>query len=180
MVNTASCSVSGAVLIISTYSNGEHIATVYEFNRTAALSVSVIVFLAAAILVGGRTGAKSLAGLVVTLASLFMILLPALMKGAPTLPTVFLICAYIAVVSLTILGGICKKTVCAMLGTISGTAIAMFFGIFAQHIARIDGLRVPDVEPLLQLRQTGTPIGLTVSRNQLPPLGRLVPSVQAL
>ena len=83
------------------------------------------------------------------------------MKGAPTLPTVFAVCAYIAVVSLAVLGGVQKKTVCAMLGTVSGTALAMIFGILAQNLTRIDGLRVPDVEPLLQLSQTGTPIGLT-------------------
>jgi len=151
----------GAVLIISTYENGDHTATVFEFDRMIPLAVIVILFLAAAVIVGGKTGAKSLAGLLVTLASLFFILLPSLMKGAPTLPTVFAVCAYIAVVSLAILGGVQKKTVCAMLGTVSGTALAMIFGILAQNLARIDGLRVPDVEPLLQLRQTGTPIGLT-------------------
>lgn len=151
----------GAVLIISTYEDGLHTATVFEFDRAAALFIAVAIFLAAAVLIGGKTGAKSLLGLLITLAALFMILLPALMKGAPTLPTVFAVCAYISVVSLAILGGVTKKTVCAMLGTVSGTALAMLFGLFAQGIARIDGLRVPDVEPLLQLRQTGTPIGLT-------------------
>lgn len=149
------------VLIISTYSNGDHTATVFEFDRIVPLAVVIGLFLLAAILVGGKTGAKSLLGLLITLASLFFILLPALMKGAPTLPTVFAVCAFIAVVSLAILGGVQKKTVCAMLGTVSGTAFAMIFGLFAQNISRIDGLRVPDVEPLLQLRQTGTPIGLT-------------------
>lgn len=149
------------VLIISTYSNGDHTATVFEFDRIVPLAVIIGLFLLAAILVGGKTGAKSLLGLLITLASLFFILLPALMKGAPTLPTVFAVCAFIAVVSLAILGGVQKKTVCAMLGTVSGTAFAMIFGLFAQNISRIDGLRVPDVEPLLQLRQTGTPIGLT-------------------
>lgn len=151
----------GAVIVISTYADGSFIGTVYEFDRFVPLIVVVAVFLAAAILVGGKTGIKSLVGLVVTFASLFFILLPALIKGAPTLPTVFAVCAYIAVVSLAILGGVQKKTVCAMLGTILGTALAMLFGIFAQNLARIDGLRVPDVEPLLQLRQTGTPIGLS-------------------
>ncbi|MBQ3532028.1 MAG: YibE/F family protein [Oscillospiraceae bacterium] len=151
----------GAVLIISTYSDGAHTATVYEFDRAAALAIVTVLFVIATVAVGGKTGAKSLAGLVVTLVSLFLVLLPALMKGAPTLPTVFAVCAYIAVVSLAILGGVQKKTVCAMLGTISGTALAMFFGIFSQNLAKIDGLRVPDVEPLLQLRQTGTPIGLS-------------------
>lgn len=150
-----------AVIIISTYSDGTHTGTVYEFDRILPLAVVIGLFLLAAILVGGKTGAKSLIGLLVTFVCLFFILIPSLMKGAPTLITVFAVSAYIAVVSLTILGGVQKKAVCAMLGTVSGTFLAMLFGVFAQHIIRIDGLRVDDVEPLLQLRQTGTPIALS-------------------
>lgn len=149
-----------AVLIISTYSDGSHNATVYEFNRTLALSVVVALFVIATVLVGGKTGAKSLLGLIITLICLFWLLLPMLMKGFPTLLTVFLICAYVAIVSFTILGGVSKKTACASLATICGIAIALLFGLAAQGITRIDGLRLADVEPLLQLRQTGTPIGL--------------------
>lgn len=150
----------GVTLIISTYTDGVHTATVYEYNRTIPLLIVIALFLIAAIAVGGQTGAKSLVGLVVTLACLFYVLIPMLMKGMPTLPTVFLTCSFIAVVSLTILGGMQKKTVCAMLGAIAGTALALFFGLLAQQLTRIDGLRVSDVEPLLQLRQQGTPIGL--------------------
>jgi uncharacterized membrane protein len=73
---------------------------------------------------------------------------------------VFGVCAFIAVVSLTILGGIEKKTVCAMLGTIAGTAMALLFALIAQSLTRVDGLRLDDVEPLLQLRQQGMNIGL--------------------
>lgn len=149
-----------AVLIVSTYSDGSHNATVYEFNRTLALSVVVALFVIATVLVGGKTGAKSLLGLIITLICLFWLLLPMLMKGFPTLLTVFLICAYVAIVSFTILGGVSKKTACASLATICGIAIALLFGLAAQGITRIDGLRLADVEPLLQLRQTGTPIGL--------------------
>lgn len=61
---------------------------------------------------------------------------------------------------MVILGGVQRKTVCAALGTIAGTALALLFGLAAQSLARVDGLRLADVEPLLQLRQTGTPIGL--------------------
>lgn len=149
-----------AIVILSTYADGSVRGSVYEFDRTAALMVVVALFLAAAILVGGKTGAKSLIGLAVTLASLFWVLLPALMKGAPTLLTVFLVCAYIAVVTLTILGGVSEKTVCAMAGTVAGTAAALLFGLVAQALLRINGLRIDDAEALLQLHQTGTPIAL--------------------
>lgn len=149
-----------AIVILSTYADGSVRGSVYEFNRTTALIVVAALFLAAAILVGGKTGAKSLLGLAVTLATLFWILLPALMKGAPTLLTVFLVCAYIAVVTLTILGGVSKKTICAMAGTVAGTAAALLFGLLAQALMRINGLRIDDAEALLQLHQTGTPIAL--------------------
>lgn len=149
-----------AVLIVSTYADGSHTATVYEFNRLLALAAIIALFVIATVLVGGKTGAKSLIGLVITLICIFLILLPMLMKGFPTLLTVFLICAYVAVVSFTILGGVSRKTLCASLATICGIAVALLFGLAAQALARIDGLRLADVEPLLQLRQTGTPIGL--------------------
>ncbi len=150
----------GVTLIISTYDDGSHLATVYEYNRATPLLLVAAVFLAVTVAVGGKTGLKSLVGLLVTLACLFFVLIPLLMKGAPTLPAVFLVCAYVAVVSLTILGGVRRKTVCAMLGAVAGTALALLFGLAAQAIVRIDGLRITDVEPLLQLRQQGVPIAL--------------------
>ena len=150
----------GATLLISTYADGSHVATVYEYNRLPALAVIVAMFLIATVAVGGRVGAKSLVALAMTLVCLFWILIPLLMKGAPTLLTVFLVCAYITVVTMVILGGVQRKTVCATLGTIAGTALALLFGLAAQGLARVDGLRLTDVEPLLQLRQTGTPLGL--------------------
>ena len=150
----------GATLLISTYADGSHVATVYEYNRLPALAVIVAMFLIATVAVGGKVGAKSLVALAMTLVCLFWILIPLLMKGAPTLLTVFLVCAYITVVTMVILGGVQRKTVCAALGTIAGTALALLFGLVAQGLARVDGLRLADVEPLLQLRQTGTPLGL--------------------
>lgn len=148
-------------MAVSTHSGGEHQAVVYEFNRIPQLAAVILLFFLATVLVGGRTGLKSLIGLVFTVLCLFMILIPLLIKGAPTLLTTYAVTAYIALVSFTILGGVSRKTVSAFLGTVSGTALAMIFSLAAQKMARINGLRLSDVEPLLQLRQSGSPIGLT-------------------
>jgi uncharacterized membrane protein len=148
------------VISISTHANGDHQAVVYEYNRIPALAIVIVLFILATILVGGKTGLKSLVGLFFTVLCLFAILIPWLLKGAPTLPATFAVCVFVALVSFTILGGVHRKTICAFLGTVSGTAIAMAFGLMAQSLTRINGLRISDVEPLLQLRQTGTPIGL--------------------
>ena len=148
------------VLTVSTYTGGEHRATVFEYNRIPALLILLGLFVLIAVLVGGKTGVRSLVGLAVTVAVLFGVLLPLLMRGAPTILSTFLCCAYVAAVAFLLLGGLQRKTVCAALGTIAGTALAMLFGLMAQSLCRVSGLRISDVEPLLQLRQTGTPIGL--------------------
>ena len=147
-------------MAISTHSNGDHNATVYEYNRIPQVMIILVVFFAVTILVGGRTGLKSLIGLVFTVICLFLVLIPMLLKGAPTILTTFLMCAYISFVSFTILGGIHRKTLSAFLGTLAGTAVAMIFGLLAQALTKVNGLRISDVEPLLQLRQSGTDIGL--------------------
>ncbi len=150
----------GVALILSTYADGSLRASVYEYDRIPALAIVLALFCLVTALVGGKTGVKSLVGLAVTVAVLFLALIPLLLRGFPTLPTVFAAAALIAVVSFTVLGGVHRKTVCAMLGAVAGTGIALVFGLLAQTLARVDGLRISDVEPLLQLRQTGTPIGL--------------------
>ena len=148
------------VLTVSTYTGGEHRATVFEYNRIPALLILLGLFVLITVLMGGKTGLRSLVGLGVTVAVLFGVLLPLLMRGAPTILSTFLCCAYVAAVAFVLLGGVQRKTVCAALGTIAGTALAMLFGLMAQSLCRVSGLRISDVEPLLQLRQTGTPIGL--------------------
>ncbi|MBR2675212.1 MAG: YibE/F family protein [Mogibacterium sp.] len=147
-------------MIISTYEGGEHRAVIYEYNRIPALVAAIIAFLLATLLIGGKTGMRSMIGLIFTIVCLFFILIPLLIKGAPTIPTVFLVCAYIAAVSFTLIGGVSRKSVSAFLGTLAGTLLAALFGLAAQSLARIDGMRISEIEPLLQLRQTGTPIGL--------------------
>ena len=149
-----------AVMIVSTYADGTHMATIFEYDRVIPLLVILTLFVAVALIVGGKTGAKSLVALGVTLATLMGILIPALIKGAPTLITVFFCCAYIAIVCLVIIGGLQTKTLGSMLGTISGTAIALLFGYFSQTLLRIDGMRTEEAEALLQLRQMGIPIGI--------------------
>lgn len=148
------------VLLISTYGSGEVRASVYEYDREPAFFLVVGLFLLVTVLVGGKTGAKSLIGLIFTVACLFWMLIPLLMKGAPVILTVFLVCSYVTIVCFVILDGVSRKSLCAMLGTILGMGIALLFGLIAQSVARVDGMRSADVEPLLQLRQQGTPLGL--------------------
>ena len=150
----------GLTIIISTYENGDYMATVYEYDRSTAIYILIGLFILVTLLVGGKTGARSIAGLVLTVAALLTVLIPLLMKGWNTILTTFLICALVTAACFVILGGVDRKMVCACLGTIAGMALAMVFGLLAQHMVKLDGLRSADAEALLQLRQTGTPLGI--------------------
>ena len=147
-------------LILSTYADGTVRASVYEYDRSLPIALVLAVFFLVTVLVGGKTGAKSILDLAFSVAVLLLLLIPLLMKGWPTIPTTFVLCAYVTVVCFLLLGGTGRKVWCACLGTVVGMALAMAFGLAAQALTHIDGLRISDVEPLLQLRQTGTPIGL--------------------
>ena len=167
----------GVTLTIKTHADGQHSATVYEFNRIPILAVFLVIFFIVTTLVGGRTGLKSLVGLMITIVCLFAILIPLLLKGAPTILTTFITCAYVALVCFTILGGVHRKTVSAFLGTVSGAFLAMIFALVVQSFAKIDGLRLEDAEPLLQLKYVGASVrirGLLVASIIISALGAVM------
>ena len=115
-------------LLISTYADGSHNATVYEHDRSIAIGLILAAFLLVTVLVGGKTGAKSILGLAMTVAVLVLLLIPPASEGvAHGVDGVFLLCSYIAVVCFVILGGVNRKILCACLGTIAGMALATVF-----------------------------------------------------
>ena len=147
-------------IIISTYDDGTIVASVFELNRIPGILLLLALFSLTAILVGGKNGAKSLIGLLFIALCLFFVLLPALMKGAPTILMTFITCLFIAAFSLTVMSGYNRKSICAFLGTAAGVAAALLFALLAQAILRIDGLREENVESLMQLNNGGMHIGL--------------------
>lgn len=171
------CVGQSVVIIVNTYSNGDHTATVYEYNRTPMVFAILALFVLVTVLVGGKTGAKSILGLILTVAMLLMVFLPLLMKGWDPIPTAFLLCSLVAIVCFVILGGCSKKVACACIGTIAGMALAMLFGLLAQVLLHLDGLRASYAEALLQLRQTGSSVqirGLLVAGVIISALGAVM------
>jgi len=153
---------AGDSVIVAISDDGESVVIdsdyIYDYDRTMPLIIVLALFLLATVLVGGKIGAKSLLGLGLTILCVFTILFPLLIGGWPTLPTILGLCAYVTVVEFIIMGGVNKKILCAILGTISGVAIAMLFGELSADILRLTGYQMKDaageIEALGQLRQT--------------------------
>lgn len=152
-----------AVTVAVTEADGEISSmTLQDYDRTVPLALVVLAFLVVTVLVGRRVGAKSLLGLGLTVVCIFSILIPLLLGGWPTLPTILGMCAYVTVVEFVILGGVNRKTLCAILGTISGVAIAALFGELACALLRVNGYKMysaePTIEALLQIKQGQDPM----------------------
>ena len=132
-----------------------------DYDRTTPLLIVVIAFLVITVLVGGKVGAKSLLGLGLTILCVFAVMIPLLLGGAPTMRTIVETCAFVTVVEFVILGGVNKKTICAILGTMAGVLFAALFGRIACSLTRVNGFQMyvanPEVEALLQIKQGQDP-----------------------
>lgn len=165
------------VVTVNTYASGDISATVYEYNRMPMVFLILGLFVLTAVLVGGKTGAKSILGLVLTVVMLLFVFLPLLLKGWEPVTTAFFLCSLVAIACFVILGGCSKKIACACIGTVAGMAFAMLFGFLAQKLLHLDGLRATDAEALLQLRQTGSPVqirGLLIAGVIISSLGAVM------
>lgn len=133
-----------------------------DYDRTVPLAIVVLAFLFITAFVGGKVGMKSLLGLALTILCVFAVLVPLLLGGWETLPVILGLCAFVTVVEFVILDGVNRKTLVAILGTISGVVLAALFGELACGILRINGFSMytvdSTVEALLQIKQGQPPL----------------------
>ena len=112
----------------------------FQYDRVWAVLLVLGLFVLAVVLVGGRTGLRSLLGLGVTVVALIWIFCPLWMKGADPLWLALGLCALVTVMSFVILGGVSKKILCAILAT-----LAAAFGALAQALCRVNSFNLYDV-----------------------------------
>ena len=134
------------VLQIRDEDSGELLELSYfQYNRIAEILIVLAVFVLTVILVGGKTGLKSLLGLAVTVVALIWIFCPMWMKGADPVLLALGLCTLVTVMSFVILGGTSKKILCAILATLAGVGIAAAFGALAQRFCRVTSFNLYDV-----------------------------------
>ena len=102
-------------------------------------------FVLTVVLVGGKTGLRSLLGLAVTVTALIWIFCPLWMKGAHPVWLALGLCALVTVMSFVILGGVSKKILCAIAATLAGVGLAALFGALAQRLCRVTSFSLYDV-----------------------------------
>lgn len=149
----ASCQEGTRVILqLSEYEDGLS-ASVYGYDRGIQIYVLIGLFLALLCIIGGRRGAYSALALVFTFICLIGMYLPMLYQGcSPFVATILTVCV-ITVVSLLLISGYTKKTLCAIVGTITGVAVSGCIAMVFGKLAHISGYNTEDIESMIYVAQ---------------------------
>lgn len=105
------------MLNLSTTPDGKGIYTITDYVRRAPLYFLIALFVILTIIIGGKRGANSLLGMVLTFGALFVIVLPQISNGAN--PVIVTSIALIIIIPITFFlsHGVNKKTISAIIST---------------------------------------------------------------
>ena len=110
-------------------------------------------FLLILCLIGGKRGIYSAIALVFTFICIIGLYLPLLYEGASPFPLTIAVVCLITIVSLLLIGGFTKKTVCATIGTIMGVAVSGIIAMLFGKLSHISGYNTEEIENLIYVAQ---------------------------
>lgn len=150
----AACTVGMRVVVMQSIAGDSVITSVYSMDRKEVIIGFAVLYLGTLCVIGGKKGIRGALELVFTFVAIIYVYLPLVYQGhSPFMSAVF-ICAVTAAVTLYLIGGAGKKTVCATAGTLAGVVIAGVAAAIFSRLSGITGWNVSDIESLLTLWQT--------------------------
>lgn len=153
-----------------------YVISVPNYERVPMLLGLLAVFAGLLVLIGRRKGVMALLGLAYTLAAVWYLQVPMLLRGADPVLITILIVALTTAASLLLLTGWSKKTLCAVLGCVGGVAAAGLFAALAGSVSPLNGFNMAEAEELV-LRSLDRDIhisGLFVSGVLIASLGAVM------
>lgn len=148
------CRVGMKVIIMQSVAGDTVVSSVYAQDRGMVLLLFAVLYLASLCVVGGWKGFRGALGLVFTFASIIFIYLPLIYRGySPFWVAVFL-CIVTTIITLWLIGGLTKKTLAAIAGTLAGVLFAGIMASVFSLATGITGWNVSDIETLVTLWET--------------------------
>src|SRR5574344_1579258 len=118
----------------------ENIYSFAEFYRSDILIVLGVVFLLIILLLGRSKGFFTIISLIITVLAIFMVFIPAILNGRNVYATTIVVAIFTIFMTLLLINGCNKKTLCAIVGNIGGIAVAGIITIIMSKLLRISGL----------------------------------------
>ena len=153
-----------------------YVVSVPAYNRAPVMLGLALIFAALLIIIGRKKGVMALVGLVYTLACIWFIQVPMILRGAEPILVSVIIVALTTAASLLFLTGLSRKTLCAVLGCVCGVGVAGIFAAVSGSISQLNGFNLPEAEDLV-LRSTQDTVrisGLLVSGILVASLGAVM------
>lgn len=168
---------SKVIVRLDTDEAGEpYVVSVPAYNRAPILLGLALIFAALLVIIGRKKGIMALIGLIYTLACIWFIQVPMILRGAEPIFVSIVIVALTTAASLLFLTGLSRKTLCAVLGCVCGVGVAGIFAAVSGSISQLNGFNLPEAEDLV-LRATQDTIrisGLLVSGILVASLGAVM------
>lgn len=123
--------------------------SVYNYYRVPQMIACMMAFVLLLILVGGKKGAKSVAGLLFTMVCVIWILLPLSLKGFSPLAVTIVVILLSNFVSFFLIDGIQKKTIVAAVGSVCGVLAGAVFALLSQAMMSVTTYQMDEAETLL-------------------------------
>ena len=137
-----------------------YVVNIFNYDRWQVVGAFILVFALVMILVGGWKGVKALLGLLFTLACVWFLLLPMMLRGISPVPATVAIIALTSAASLLLLDGPTLKTLCATLGCVGGVAVAGISAAIVGVLTPLNGFNTDNAESLVLQASDG---GLQIS-----------------
>ena len=109
-------------------------------NRIPGMLMLCGLFLVLLILIGRLKGFTTIVALGFTGAALFAVYIPAILSGVNVYLITVIITVYIIFASLSLLNGINKKTLCAIVGNMGGILVSGILALIMNRVLKITGL----------------------------------------
>lgn len=141
------------VLILYKQNNGNMIWDVYGYDRSSMIYVLAGIFIIVVIIIGGVKGIKSLVSLMFTLVTVIFFMLPLMFRGVEPMLAAVVSATLSIIVTLSLVSGINKKTVTAIIGTISGVVISGIIAYIFGELTHSSGMTMNDTESLIYIAE---------------------------
>ena len=111
-----------------------------QYDRASGLIILGVIFIAFVLFFGRKKGVNTIIALVFTCLSIFMVYIPAILKGGNIYVWSIITCLYIGVSTLLIVQGATRKSFAAMIGCLTGTAISGILTVIMSEILSLTGV----------------------------------------
>ncbi len=129
-------------------------AYVQDMARDRGVYYLVFVFIVALLLVGRMKGLKTIITLVITIALVFGVLLPYLLRGFSPIWLAVGVAVIAIMVTLFIIGGFNVKSLVAIMGTVFGVVVAGLMAFWAGSMAKLTGFGTHEAQMLYFMDHT--------------------------